>query len=233
MLDWKKLAEEYDALVHILSDPGLEQRVRATHQKRSSLLNTLLDLHRQIEGCDKVISDSTLSLEQENSDMRELYEQEIADAAQQKLSFERELEDMLYPSDPKDDRSVFVEIRAGAGGQEAALFAGNLIRMYSNYAIRKGWQVSVVEESSTDLGGYKEVIIHVQGKRVYKYLKFESGVHRVQRVPKTEAAGRIHTSTVSVAILPIRKKTDVSNQRNWVIFLPARSAPARVPQRPR
>jgi len=210
MLDWKKLAEEYDSLVDILADPGLEQKIRAQHQKRSSLLNTLLGLHKQIEGCDKVIADCNQSLAQDSGDMRELYQQEVADATQQKLSFERELEDMLYPSDPKDDRSVFVEIRAGAGGQEAALFAGDLFRMYSNYAIAKGWEVSVVEESFTDLGGYKELIIHVKGKRVYKYLKFESGVHRVQRVPRTEAAGRIHTSTVTVAVLPELEDVEVT-----------------------
>lgn len=210
MLDWKKLAEEYDQLVTLLANPGLEQKLRVQHQKRSSLLTTLLELHKKIESCDKVIADCNGQLATDSGEMKELYEMEIADATAQKAELERELEDMLYPADPNDDHSVFVEIRAGAGGQEAALFAGNLFRMYSNYALARGWQVSIVEESFTDLGGYKELIIHVQGRKVYKFLKFESGVHRVQRVPKTEAAGRVHTSTVTVAVLPEIDDVDIT-----------------------
>ena len=112
--------------------------------------------------------------------------------------------------DPLDSRSVFLEIRAGAGGQEASLFAADLLRMYTNYALQQHWKVEVVSTSLTDLGGYREVVLHIEGKGVYGHLKFESGVHRVQRVPLTETSGRIHTSTATVAVLPKLEEVDVS-----------------------
>ena len=120
-----------------------------------------------------------------------------------------ELEDLLYPADEKDDASVFLEIRAGAGGQEAALFVADLFKMYSNYALARRWTVSVMDSSSTDIGGYRELVLYIKGKKAYKHLKFESGVHRVQRVPRTETAGRIHTSTVTVAVLPEVEEVEI------------------------
>ena len=116
----------------------------------------------------------------------------------------------MFPADPLDDRSVYLEIRAGTGGQEAALFAGDLLRMYTNYALKRGWRVSIEDSSSTDLGGYKEVVVHIAGPGVYGDLKHESGVHRVQRVPATEGSGRIHTSTATVAVLPEADDVDVT-----------------------
>jgi peptide chain release factor 1 len=116
----------------------------------------------------------------------------------------------MIPSDEHDERSVFIEIRAGAGGQEAALFAADLLRMYTNYAMKKGWRATVVDESFTDLGGIRDVTLHVQGEGAYGHLKFEAGVHRVQRVPKTETAGRVHTSTATVAVLPEAEEVDVN-----------------------
>lgn len=113
-----------------------------------------------------------------------------------------ELEDAIIPADPHDEQSVFLEIRAGTGGQEAALFAADLATMYSGYALKKGWKVSVVDESRTDLHGVREITLHIQGEQIYGHLKFEAGVHRVQRVPKTETQGRVHTSTATVAVLP-------------------------------
>jgi peptide chain release factor 1 len=202
MLDWSVLQREYDELVAKLVDPSLDQKTRVTMQKRSAQLANVLDMHNQIVSLEKNIAASKSLLESDDQEMRELAGQEIAEATTSKDLLEKELEDVLYPADERDDNSVFVEIRAGAGGQEAALFATSLYEMYFAYAEKKGWQVSIAEESLTDLGGYKELIIHVEGKRAYKYLKFESGVHRVQRVPKTEAAGRVHTSTVTVAVLP-------------------------------
>lgn len=121
-----------------------------------------------------------------------------------------ELEDLLFPPDERDNRSVFLEIRAGAGGQEAALFAADLMRMYLMYAAHKGWRASVMSESFTDLGGYREVVLFIEGKGVYGHLKHESGVHRVQRVPKTETAGRIHTSTATVAVFPEAEDVELS-----------------------
>lgn len=214
MLDWKNLGSEYDQIVEKLSDPSLDQKNRAQLQKRASQLSQVLELHKQIEDLDKNIAECTKQYEKEEGELKELYSEEIKSSRENRITLEHELEDILYPSDPRDDRSVFVEIRAGAGGQEAALFAADLFKMYSNYALTKGWRVSLVEENFTDLGGIKELIVHIQGKGVYKHLKYESGVHRVQRVPKTEAAGRIHTSTVTVAVLPELEDLEVTLNPN-------------------
>jgi peptide chain release factor 1 len=123
---------------------------------------------------------------------------------------ERELKIILVPKDPFDEKNVLLEIRAGAGGDEASLFAQDLFRMYSRYAEKKGWKTEVLDASLSPIGGFKEIVLGIQGQRVYSRLKFESGVHRVQRVPKTEASGRIHTSTVTVAVLPEAEEIDVS-----------------------
>ncbi len=135
-------------------------------------------------------------------DFRELCDEEIALLEEQYATLDGALHDKLYPPDERDERSVFVEIRAGAGGQEAALFVADLARLYSMYAVKKNWRVSVASESPTEIGGFREIILHIEGKNVFGHLKREAGVHRVQRVPKTETAGRVHTSTVTVAVLP-------------------------------
>ena len=136
-------------------------------------------------------------------EMRELAEEELYENKEKLPKIEEELKILLIPKDPDDDKNIICEIRAGAGGDEAALFAGTLYRMYSMYAERKHWKIEVLNENETGLGGYKEISFMVTGKGVYSRLKFESGVHRVQRVPETEASGRIHTSTATVAILPV------------------------------
>lgn len=135
-------------------------------------------------------------------EMRELAEDEIEAAEARMAALEDELQVLLLPRDPDDDRSVFLEIRAGTGGDESALFAGDLLRMYSRYAETRGWRVEFMSENASEIGGYKEVIVHVEGDGVYGRLKFESGAHRVQRVPETEAQGRVHTSACTVAVLP-------------------------------
>ena len=136
-------------------------------------------------------------------EMKELAEEDIKSAKEQIPKLEEELKILLIPKDPDDDRNIICEIRGGAGGDEAALFAGTLFRMYSMYAERKHWKIEVLNENETGLGGYKEISFMVTGKGAYSRLKFESGVHRVQRVPETEASGRIHTSTATVAVLPV------------------------------
>lgn len=214
MLDWNALQQEYNQLVEKLVDPHLDSKARIQMQKRSSQLAEILGLHNQVIELEKTIADCTQQKDKEEGELKELYTQEITESQTKKTTLERELEDILYPTDPQDDRSVFLEIRAGAGGQEAALFVADLFKMYSYYAESRGWHVSVVEEASTDLGGFKELIMHIQGKKVYKFLKFESGVHRVQRVPKTETAGRVHTSTVTVAVLPELDDVDVTINLN-------------------
>ena len=136
-------------------------------------------------------------------EMKELAEEDIKEARERIPQLEEELKVLLIPKDPDDDRNIICEIRGGAGGDEAALFAGTLFRMYSMYAERKHWKIEVLNENETGLGGYKEISFMVTGKGAYSRLKFESGVHRVQRVPETEASGRIHTSTATVAVLPV------------------------------
>jgi peptide chain release factor 1 len=137
-----------------------------------------------------------------DADMADMAQEEIASASAELQQLESELQRMLLPKDPDDARNAFVEIRAGTGGDESALFAGDLLRMYSRYCERRGWKVEIISESSSELGGYKEVVIRIVGDNVYGALKFESGGHRVQRVPATETQGRIHTSACTVAVLP-------------------------------
>lgn len=137
----------------------------------------------------------------EDADMRELAQLDLADLTPRREELETQLRALLVPKDKRDDRNVIVEVRAGTGGDEAALFAADLFRMYSRYAERRNWQVEILSENEIGIGGYKEVIFNVKGKGAYSRLKYESGVHRVQRVPQTEASGRIHTSTVTVAVL--------------------------------
>lgn len=208
MLDWKEIEKEYGQLTQKLTDSSLDQNKRVEFQKRASKLAEILDARRIVVELEGQIAQNELLAKQE--EFRELALEENAALQQDLISAQRNLDDLLYPSDERDSRSVFLEIRAGAGGQEAALFVADLYKMYHNFALSKYWVVSVVDVSQTDIGGYKELVAHIKGKNVYKFLKFESGVHRVQRVPETETAGRIHTSTVTVAVLPEVADVEVS-----------------------
>ncbi len=145
----------------------------------------------------------------QDPDMKELAEEEYYNSKEQLPKLEEELKILLIPKDPDDDKNIMCEIRAGAGGEEAALFAGTLFRMYSMYAEKKHWKLEVLNENETGLGGYKEISFMITGKGVYSRLKFESGVHRVQRVPDTESSGRIHTSTATVAVLPVVEDVEI------------------------
>ena len=147
-------------------------------------------------------------LQDADPSVREMAQEEIAQATERKETLEVELNKLLLPKDPMDNRNIFLEIRAGTGGDEAALFAGDLFRMYSRYAEQQGWQEEVISESPGEHGGYKEIIVRLIGHGVYSRLKFESGTHRVQRVPETEAQGRIHTSAATVAVLPEIEEVD-------------------------
>ena len=144
-----------------------------------------------------------------DADMRELAKEELKALTVRRDALVAELKILLIPKDPNDEKNVVLEIRAGTGGDEAALFAGELFRMYSKFAERNGWRIEVMSASDTGVGGLKEVIATIEGRGVYSKLKYESGVHRVQRVPATEASGRVHTSTVSVAVLPEAEEVDV------------------------
>jgi peptide chain release factor 1 len=151
----------------------------------------------------QALSDEATALElHADPSMRDFAEEEVGEARERMAAIERDLQAMLLPKDPNDDRNIFIEIRAGTGGDESALFAGDLLRMYLRYAERNKWSVETMSESVSDLGGYKEVIVRIAGANVYSRLKFESGGHRVQRVPATETQGRIHTSACTVAVMP-------------------------------
>jgi peptide chain release factor 1 len=210
IIDWKDLDVRLSAISQQLTEPSLEVKKRKELQQEHSYLKQLLDSHNHMEALKKQLDEIDKAIAQSDAEMRELYLEEREILNQSLSKAQTELENVLFPPDPLDDRSVFVEVRAGTGGQEAALFAADLLKMYTNYALAKGWQVSLVDSSPTDLGGIREATLHIEGKRVYGHLKHESGVHRVQRVPRTEASGRVHTSTATVAILPEAEEVDVT-----------------------
>jgi peptide chain release factor 1 len=200
----EKAEQRFEELGALLADPetlGNSQRFRDFSVEYARLQPTAEAFagYRQLE---RDLRDAELILTDADSDMRAMGEEEIAAIRQRLLQHDAELERLLLPRDPRDDRNVFLEIRAGTGGDEAALFVGDLLRMYSRYAEAQGWQIEALSESPGEHGGYREVICRIVGRGVFSRLKFESGTHRVQRVPATEAQGRIHTSAVTVAILP-------------------------------
>lgn len=208
MLDWDGIKKEYDELVQKLANSSLDQKLRAEYQRKSTKLAELIRSYDAVAELQARIEENKKLAEQE--DFKELAQEENVALQAELAQAQTDLDELLYPPDERDNRSVFVEIRAGAGGQEAALFVSDLFKMYSNYALSKRWEVSIVEANTTDIGGYKELIVYVKGKKAYRHLKFESGVHRVQRVPQTEGAGRVHTSTVTVAVLPEVDDVDVT-----------------------
>ena len=196
------LAQRMDELEARLSEPGLyddPDRAAKLLRERNEL-EPIVAAFRAYERAKQAQADALEMLS--DPDMKELAQEELQQAKADIARLEEELKILLLPKDPNDDKNIFVEIRGGAGGEESALFAADLYRMYTMYADKRGWQTEVMNASETELGGYKEIVFRVAGDRVYSRLKFESGVHRVQRVPETEAAGRIHTSTVTVAVLP-------------------------------
>lgn len=210
-IDLVSLQKKYDDLASELATIT-DNAKRIVLQKELARLLRIIEAHKELVHCEDLIVDvkNQLKYVLDDPEMAELFKLELHDLELEKLEKERVLEDVMIPSDEHDERSVFIEIRAGAGGQEAALFAADLLRMYTNYALKKGWRATVVDESFTDIGGLRDVTLHVQGAGVYGYLKFEAGVHRVQRVPKTETSGRVHTSTATVAVLPEAEEVDVT-----------------------
>lgn len=205
------LEDRYVHLERLISDPDAMKDM-ATWQKNSrthAKLTRIIERFREYKACVRTINE-TLELlsEKLDDDMRQMAQTELDDTKAEKERLEAELRILLLPQDPNDDKDVIMEIRGGAGGEEAALFAGALFRMYSRYAEAQGWRVEMMDSNPTDLGGFKEVVFSIAGTGAYSRLKFESGVHRVQRVPDTESSGRIHTSTVTVAVLPEAEDVD-------------------------
>lgn len=200
---WEELQARSEELSAKLIAGNIDSQEREKIQKELADLTNLLGCHNQIASLEAQIGVAMQEQASTNdSELKALFAQELLDLQAQLISAKADLDEYLFPPDEIDKRPVYIEIRAGAGGQEASLFAGDLLRMYSNYALKKGWSVEVISSSQTDLKGFREVIIYIKGKDAYGSFKRESGVHRVQRVPLTEASGRVHTSTVTVAVLP-------------------------------
>lgn len=210
-IDWDKLQDRANDLVGQLTSGNLDYAKRSSVQKELTSINRLLAKYKDIQGLEKEIEQIEEQLAKEqDTEIKELFGQELEILSDRLKTLNHDLTDLLFPADELDDRSAFLEIRAGTGGQEASLFAADLAKMYMNYGLKRGWKVSVTDESETDLGGFREVVLHIEGRHVYGDLKYESGVHRVQRVPATETAGRIHTSTATVALLPEAEEVDVT-----------------------
>jgi peptide chain release factor 1 len=205
------IEDKFENLTALLSDPRVLS-VQSEFQKYSREYSELQPLVGKIREYKKMLNDIESAeelLREGDAELKELAQAELEELKRKKPLLENELKLMLLPADPRDARNVILEIRAGTGGEEAALFASALLRMYSKYAEYKRWKVDIISLNATGLGGVKEVVASIQGKGAYSRLKYESGVHRVQRVPSTEASGRIHTSAATVAVLPEAEDVDV------------------------
>ncbi len=207
----------FEEIMNALNEPNVaDDPVRFRKlMKEQADLTPLVETYRAYRKAKQDIEDSLLLLDEESDEeMRELAKEELADAKKWVEDLERELKVLLLPKDPNDDKNIILEIRAGAGGEEAALFAAELYRMYVNYAESQRWKVEIISLNESGIGGFKEVQAMVTGKGAYSKLKYESGVHRVQRVPETESGGRIHTSTATVAVMPEAEEVDVQIDMN-------------------
>ena len=213
------LRQKYEGLAEEIGDPAIIADREKWRQcsKEYSDLTPIMEKYTQLQKAETAKEEAeTLLAQKQDEDFRELLKEELAQAKVDLECLGKELTLLLLPKDPNDEKNVIMEIRGGAGGEEAALFAGSLFRMYTRYAERHKWKIQLMSVSESDLGGFKEVIFMIQGSGAYSRLKYESGVHRVQRVPTTESGGRIHTSTATVAVLPEAEAVDVHIDMNDV-----------------
>ncbi|HNU94781.1 MAG TPA: peptide chain release factor 1 [Bacillota bacterium] len=213
----REIEARYDELESEMADPEIiadQPRYKKVTKAHSDLEDIVARYRELKKVMSEIQSTQEMLRDKLDSELRELAEAELASLEEDKSSLEEKLKVLLLPSDPLDEKNVIMEIRAGTGGDEAALFAGDLFRMYSRYAERNGWQIESMSSNPTELGGFKEAIVMISGDRVYSRLKYESGVHRVQRVPETEASGRIHTSAATVAVLPEAEEVDIEIDAN-------------------
>jgi peptide chain release factor 1 len=209
-LKLENLCERYDEIAALLSEPEVQSnqnKFRSLSQEYSQIA-PLVDCYKKYEQGLSMLASAKEMANDADPELRELAKEEVNEAEDLIERLDRELQVLLLPKDPNDNRNIFLEIRAGTGGDEAAIFSGDLSRMYQRYTERKAWQTEIISESPGDHGGYKEIILRVSGRDVYSQLKFESGTHRVQRVPETESQGRIHTSACTVAIMPEVEEVD-------------------------
>ena len=208
----RQVEERYRELTQSLSDPAVigQQAVYAKTAKAAAELSEVVGKFEDYKQLLARLEEARhMAAEDADREMREMAQAEVTELTARQAKLEEELRALLIPRDPNDDRNVFVEIRAGAGGDEAGLFAADLARMYTKYAEAQKWRVDVMDSHPTGVGGFKEIVLFVQGRGAWSRLKFERGVHRVQRVPATESSGRIHTSTVTVAVLPEAEDVDI------------------------
>ena len=213
----QSLEDKYQELTELLSQQDVisDQARFQKYAKAHADLTEIVTAYREYKSVLQQLADTREMLEQEqDEEFREMLTEELASLQESQESLEHNLRVLLLPRDPDDDKSVIMEIRAGTGGEEAALFAGDLFRMYSRYAEEKGWKIDIMDVHYTDIGGIKEIIFSVDGQGVYSQLKYESGVHRVQRIPATESGGRIHTSAATVAVLPEAEEVEVDIDPN-------------------
>uniref|UniRef100_A0A7C1FFB8 Peptide chain release factor 1 n=1 Tax=Ammonifex degensii TaxID=42838 RepID=A0A7C1FFB8_9THEO len=208
-----KIEERYEELSQKIADPEViaDYNRWREYVKAHAEMEEVVHTYRKFKRVCRDIEEAELLLrEEKDPELRDLASEELASLKEQKEALARQLKMLLLPKDPNDEKNVILEIRAGTGGEEAALFAADLLRMYLKFAERLGWRTELLSSNPTDLGGFKEVIVLIEGRGSYSRLKFESGVHRVQRVPETEASGRIHTSAATVAVLPEAEEVDVA-----------------------
>src|SRR5699024_9002373 len=206
------LEKRYNQLNELLSDPEVisdSNKLREYSKEQSDLDKVVTHYRTYKETAEQLDGANAMLQEEADEDMLELIKLEVSELEETKEQLEEQLKVLLLPTDPNDDKNVIVEIRAAAGGDEAALFAGDLYRMYTRFAEANRWKTEIIEATTTGVGGFKEVIFMINGKGAYSKLKFENGAHRVQRVPETEASGRVHTSTATVAVLPEAEDVDV------------------------
>jgi peptide chain release factor 1 len=213
----EEVERRYETLSHLLSQPELisKQEEFQKAAKEYAELGKIVELYRRMKKLDEEIKESQhLLTTEEDEEMKRLAKEELTRLTEERGKMEEDLRVALLPKDPNDEKNILLEIRAGTGGDEAGLFASDLFRMYSKFAEKQGWRMEVLNRHYTGVGGFKEIIALIEGKGVYSRLKYESGVHRVQRVPATESQGRIHTSTVTVAILPEAEEVDIQIDPN-------------------
>lgn len=211
------LEERYEELGQLISDPDVinNQGEWQKHTKAHAGLTDVVNAYREYKDVMNRLAENKELLEDKlEPDFRELVEADLEELKEQKEEMEQRLKILLLPKDPNDDKNVVVEIRGGTGGEEAALFASDLLKMYTRYAEKMGWKVEMLSANYTDIGGFKEVIIMIEGKGAFSRMKYESGVHRVQRIPATESGGRIHTSAATVAVLPEAEEVDIAISPN-------------------
>src|SRR5258708_4750122 len=211
MLHLKGLEKRFEQLIEELSAPDVASDSKRFQNLRreQSRLTPVIEKYRQYQRLLKEEQDLLILSQASESDMRQLAEEDLSQMRGQKQALEQELQMALLPRDPNEERNIILEIRAGAGGDEASLFGADLLRMYSRYAENHKWKMEIISSSLSERGGVKEVIVQISGPNVWNHFKYESGVHRVQRVPSTEASGRIHTSTATVAVLPEAEEVDI------------------------